>query len=93
MVAQFLSIIIWLWQRENSPAVDVSGKEALNFHITFFIISLALVILSGIPLLGILFGLIHTFVALAVLALSVFAALKTSEGKLYRYPVCLRLIK
>ena len=35
-LSHLFSLIIWLWKKDESPAVNVHGKEALNFHITVF---------------------------------------------------------
>lgn len=93
VLSQFLSLIIWLWKREQSPAVDLSGKEALNFHITALIALTGLSILDMIPLIGCLTIPITFVVVLGAMVLSIVAALKASDGYFYRYPVNLRLIK
>lgn len=90
---QFLSLIIWLWKKDESPAVNLSGKEALNFHITSLIVQVVLGILSMIPFLGCLTVPISLIAGLGTLVLCVIGALKTSDGYFYKYPVNLRLIK
>ncbi len=93
ILAQFFAIIIWLWQKDSSPAVDKSGKEALNFHITFAGVLIILNILSLVPFLGCLLVPVVLVAAVGGVVLIVIATLKTSEGKFYRYPFNLRLIK
>jgi uncharacterized protein len=93
ILAQFFSFIIWPWKKDESPAVNLSGKEALNFFLTALGAQIGLGILGQIPVAGCVFSLLGTAVGIATLVLVVIAALKASEGKFYQYPVNLRLIK
>ncbi|OEU58996.1 MAG: hypothetical protein BA870_00680 [Desulfuromonadales bacterium C00003094] len=82
-------LIIWLLKKDLSPSVDQHGKEALNFQISISIYALAasalIVILIGIPLL---IGLaVFNFILIIV------AAVKCKNGKAFRYPLSLRLLK
>jgi uncharacterized protein len=82
-------LIVWLVKRGDSPEVDAHGKESLNFQISMLIYDAVAAILCfvliGIPLL----------IALWVLntVLVIIAAIQASEGKFYRYPITIRLIK
>ena len=82
-------LIIWLSKREDLPLVEDQGREVLNFQISmtiYFIISgILCIILIGIPILIglIIFNFIITIVA----------AISANDGKYYRYPINLRLIK
>jgi len=82
-------LIIWLSKREDLPLVEDQGREVLNFQISmtiYFIISgILCIILIGIPIvIGlIIFDFIITIVA----------AISANDGKSYRYPINLRLIK
>ncbi len=82
-------LIIWLIKKEEMPFVENQSKEVLNFQIsmTIYLIvaALLIIILVGIPLLiGLgIFNIIMTIVA----------AIKANEGKNYRYPINLRIIK
>jgi hypothetical protein len=82
-------LIVWLMKKDSMPFVDEQGKEALNFQITVFlagVVCASLVfLLIGIPLL-VLLGIVD-FVFVVI------AAVKTSEGAGYRYPISLRLIR
>ncbi len=81
-------LVVWLLKRDVHPFVDEAGKEALNFNITFFIYlivsALSIFLLIGIVLLPI--------VAVAWLVLVVVAAVRTSEGTSYRYPLTIRFV-
>ena len=71
-------LIIYLIKKDESPFIAAHAKESLNFQITVTIV----IILLFISLIGIL-----------VLVLVIIAAIRASEGKLYKYPLTLRLIK
>ena len=92
-LAHLLSLIIWLWKKDESPAVDAHGKEAANFLITVLIGVVATSILAMIPLLGCIFMIVSPLIGVAGAVLAVIGALKANDGKLFRYPVNLRLIK
>ena len=82
-------LIIWLAKHQDSPEIDAHGKESLNFQISMLIYD----VIAGILCL-VLIG----FVLLVVLCvvntvLVIIASVRASEGKLYRYPFTIRLIK
>ena len=82
-------LIVWLVKRGDSPEVDAHGKESLNFQISMLIYdaiaAILCVVFIGIPIL----------IALWVLntVLVIIASIQASEGKFYRYPITIRLIK
>ncbi len=82
-------LIIWMIKKDEYSHVDQEGKEALNFQITVSIaamVAMALsVVLIGIPLL--------IAVAIFALVFMIKAIMETNEGRSYRYPYNLRLIK
>ncbi len=82
-------LIIWLIKKDESAYIDDQGKEAINFQITmgilFFIATLLLFVVIGCFIIPVL--------AIAHIILMIMAALAASEGKTYRYPFALRLIK
>ena len=81
-------LIIWLAKRQDSPEIDAHGKESMNFQISMLIwnaIALILcLVLIGIPILILLHILNIIFV--------IVASIQASEGRLYRYPLAIRLI-
>jgi uncharacterized protein len=92
-------LIIWLVRKGDSPSTDAHGKEALNFQISVTIYGLVAVavtvglmlVLIGFLLLPLLIvGLI--VVPLVDMVFVILAAVKASNGELYRYPFTLRLI-
>ena len=79
-------LIIYLIKKDQSSFVTYHAKESLNFQITIFIIIVALFI----TVIGIL---LVWVVGILALVLVIMATIKASEGKLYKYPFSLRLIK
>jgi uncharacterized Tic20 family protein len=81
-------LIAWLIKRGESSEIDANGKEALNFQISMLIYNLVAgvlcLVLIGFALLAVLHILNVVFV--------IFAAIKASEGQMYRYPLTIRLI-
>ena len=79
-------LIIYLIKKDESKFVSDHAKESLNFQITLFIAMFVLIIsIIGIFLTWIL--------GILALVLIIVATVKASEGKIYKYPFCLRLIK
>lgn len=89
-------LIIWLLKRDEFPEVDDQGKESLNFQISMliytallgvacFILMFVLIGLLLLPLFGVLY--------LLDVVLVIVASIKASEGKFYRYPLTIRLLK
>ena len=94
-LAHFFSLIIWLWKKNASPAVDAHGTEALNFAITMMLVFLPTSIVLGfLPLFILrLASLAMMLVSLAALGLAIYGVLQAGKGRLLRYPFNLRLIK
>jgi uncharacterized Tic20 family protein len=82
-------LIVWLLKRGDSPEIDAHGKESLNFQISMLIYdaiaAILCLVLIGIPIL------IGLWILNTVLVL--IASIQASEGKFYRYPITIRLIK
>jgi uncharacterized Tic20 family protein len=87
LVAGFVApLIIYLLKKDQSSFIAEHARESLNFQITIFIIIIALFI----TVIGIL---LIWLVGIASLVLVIIATTRASEGKLYRYPFSIRLIK
>ncbi len=82
-------LVIWLMKRDTMPFVDDQAKETLNFQIT---ILLALIGAGILMMVLVGFVLFPAFL-LAHFVLTIIAAVKSSEGVLYRYPFCWRVIR
>jgi uncharacterized Tic20 family protein len=85
----FGPLVVWLIKRGDSPEIDAHGKESLNFQISMLIYDviafILFIVFIGIPIL----------IALWILntVLVIIASIRASEGKFYRYPLAIRLIK
>jgi uncharacterized Tic20 family protein len=82
-------LIVWLAKRGDSPEIDVHGKESLNFQISMLIYSQIAGVLCLVLIGFVLLGILH----ILNLVLVIIASIQASEGKLYRYPISIRLIK
>ena len=86
MVWLFAPLIIYLIKKDESKFVAEHAKESLNFQIT---VTLACIVLF-ITIIGIF---LLWIVGIIALILVIVATIKANDGKLYRYPFTLRLIK
>lgn len=82
-------LVIWLIKRADSPVIDATGKEVLNFQISFTIY---------FAIAGALCWLLIGFLILPVffviwLACIIIAAIKTSNGGFYLYPMTIRFLR
>ena len=82
-------LVVWLIKRDESPEIDAHGKEALNFQISMLIYNVVAavfcLVLIGFLLLPLLWILNALFV--------IIAAIKASDGQLYRYPMTIRFLQ
>jgi uncharacterized protein len=82
-------LILWLIKRTESPLLDHTGKEVVNFQISYTIYAaiagVLCFVLIGLLILPIIFILWIVFM--------VIAAVKTGNGEDYRYPATIRLLQ
>ena len=82
------ALIVWILKKDDSAYISDQAKEALNFQITVliaqFIAGILAIILIGFIFMGIIWILNVIF--------CIIAAVASSKGEAYRYPLCLRLI-
>ncbi len=89
-------LLVWQIKKQEFPSVEAHGKAALNFQITA-----AIVLLGGGVVAAILsffcvgFLLIPVLLAVYVASIvfAVIAGVKANDGKDYRYPWSLTLVK
>jgi uncharacterized Tic20 family protein len=87
LVAPILApLIIYLIKKDESRFVTFHARESLNFQITLIIVVIGLII----TIIG---AFIAWMVGIAGVVFVVIATIKASEGKLYKYPFNLRLVK
>ena len=82
-------LIIWLAKRNDSPEIDEHGKESLNFQISMLIYNVIAGVLCLVLIGFVILGILH----ILNLVLVIVASIQASEGKFYRYPLTIRLIK
>ena len=81
-------LLVWILKKDDSAYLADQAKEALNFQITMLIAQFIAWILVWV-LIG--FFLIPLIWLLNVV-FCIIAAISSSKGETYRYPLCLRLI-
>ncbi|WP_395753083.1 DUF4870 domain-containing protein [Prosthecobacter sp.] len=81
-------LIVWLVKKDQSTYLDRQGRELLNFQISYLLYAFAsgllCLILIGIPLLF--------AVGVATIVLTIVGVVNASEGKVYRFPLTIRLL-
>jgi uncharacterized Tic20 family protein len=82
-------VIVWLAKRSDSPEIDENGKESLNFQISMLIYN----VIAGVLCLVLIGFIILVILHILNLVLVIIASIQASEGKFYRYPMTIRLIK
>lgn len=82
------AFVVWLLKKDDSAYIADQAKEALNFQITiliaYFVAWILVWILIGFALLG--------FIWLANIVFCIIAAISSSKGETYRYPLTIRFI-
>jgi uncharacterized Tic20 family protein len=92
------ALIIWLIFRDRGAFTNTEGKEALNFQITIILATVALWVVFGIVSVALWFlAFLLIFLPylpwLASVIFSILGFIQAKDGKNYRYPFSLRLIK
>jgi len=82
-------LIVWLAKRTDSAEIDGHGKESLNFQLSMLIYNLIAAVLCLVLIGFFILAVLHILNIVFV----IIASIQASEGKLYRYPLAIRLIK
>ena len=82
-------LILWLIKRPESPLLDRTGKEVLNFQISYTIYAAV----AGILCFVLIGFLILPVVFILWVVLMVVAAVRTGNGEEYKYPMTIRLLQ
>lgn len=83
------ALVLWLIKREKSPFIDDHGKEAMNFQISLVIYGLVAGILVSCGVGLVLLPLVYV---LGIVGM-ILASIAANQGRYYRYPATIRLIK
>lgn len=82
-------LTVWLIKRAESEEIDATGKEVLNFQISYTLY----LIVAGMLCFVLIGFLIFPLFFIPWLVLPIVGACKTSNGKFYRYPFTIRFLK
>lgn len=82
-------LIIWLIKKDQSAFVNDQGKEALNFQITV-VIGYAIAYVLVFVFIGIF---LLPLIMIANLVFCIMGCVAAGQGRAFRYPVSIRLIK
>jgi uncharacterized Tic20 family protein len=75
-------------KKDQSPYLDAQGRELLNFQISYFIYAMISVVL-----IAVLIGIVLIFVVgIASLVFTIIGLVKAADGKVYRFPLCIRML-
>jgi len=87
-VGFILPLIVYLIKKDEPGPAAAHAREVLNFHL-----SLLLYAVCAIPLVFVVVGVpLLMLIALASFVCAIVAAVKASDGVLYRYPCSIRFI-
>lgn len=88
-VGLLLPLIVYLAMRHESEYLAENARESLNFHL-----SIMIYLLICIPLMFVGVGILLAMaIGLFALVVSIVAAVQSSDGRCYRYPLCLRMVR
>lgn len=82
------ALIVWILKKDDSAYIADQAKEALNFQISMVLAFMLAGVLSWI-LIGLIF---FPILWIANIVFCIIAAIASSKGETYRYPLCLRLL-
>lgn len=82
------ALVVWLLKKDDSEFIAAQAREALNFQITLLLAQFVAYVLVFILVGFLLLGLIWLF----NIIFCIIAAISSSKGEYYRYPLTLRLI-
>ncbi|REH90224.1 DUF4870 domain-containing protein [Staphylococcus felis] len=82
-------VIIWLLKRDESPFIDITGKNYLNFYISYFIwVSISSVLIFA------LVGIITTPILLILsIVFHIIGLVKAYKGEVYLPPLSIRFFR
>ena len=87
-------LLVWLFKRNDHPFIDEQGKESLNFQITMAVYSLIGSVLLALTIIGLwLIPFFLGFLYLLNIAGVVWASIRASEGKSFRFWFIFRVLR
>lgn len=85
-------LVIWLVKGDESAFVRDQAKEALNFHISMFLGTVAGYILFFTLILSPVALLLWLCIWVGGIVFAILAAIEVNKGRRYRYPLILRIL-
>ena len=87
--------IVWMLKRNDYPFVDWHGKESLNFQASVFLYGVALGVLTFLTcgLGGFLAVPAAIVLGVADVVFVILASIAANDGRWYRYPLTIRILK
>lgn len=82
-------LIVWLIKKDQYPAVNDQGKEALNFQISMVIYYMVSALLALVFVGFILMAAIFIFQLVEI----IIASVKANNGEMHRYPLIIRFVQ
>jgi uncharacterized Tic20 family protein len=82
-------LILWLVKRPESPLLDRTGKEVLNFQISYTIYAL----IATALIFAFIGCIVLPVIFLCWIIFMIIAAVKTSNNEPYQYPFTIRLLQ
>ena len=79
--------LVFLLVEKDNKFVKFHAVQSIALSIAAFVITVALMILSFMPYLGPVFGILNGFITLGLLALWIAAMIKAAQGEKYKLPV------
>jgi len=88
LLSFLVPVVIYIIYKDRDPFIRRHAAQAMNFHITIF-----LIYIISIPLMFVLIG-FFTFLLAAVCSLlfSIIAAVTANQGREYTYPLTPKMI-
>ena len=89
-------LLVWLLKRDEAKEIDAHGKESVNYQLSMFIYTAVLSVVCFIlmfVLIGFLLIPLLALLYIADIVLVIIASIQANDGRLYRYPLTIRLIK
>jgi len=93
-------LVVWLIQRNEHPFIEHQSKESLNFQISIAVYGLVgVIIMSAARAVGpmvslfLLGVLLIAATAITNLVLIILATVSVGDGRPYRYPLTIRLVR
>jgi len=81
-------LVIWLIKKDQMPAVDLAGRDVLNFQISWGIYMM----LAGFSIYVCVGAILLPAVFVAWLVILIIGAVKASNGEAYTFPLTIKML-